>query len=289
LKPLVSIILPNYNHATYLKERLDSIFNQTYQNFEVIILDDCSTDSSLEVLVTYKNHPKVSHFIVNKTNTGSPFKQWQKGFSLVKGDFIWIAESDDKADYNFLEQQLDFLKINNCDVVVAKTLKFNNQGVFGEVQHPAFKNNESQLLHLDDVLYCPILNVSAIVFKSDLCNLAKTFTTYSIIGDRVFYHEAFLNKTICKNQNTVAYFRKSSDSVSTLDNRSKTYYRGYFFEHLKFIKMVFATSNLDKSLYNLYVTRFFNRSRYRMTRIEKLNWTYLRMYLQYKLNLKRVL
>nr|WP_321233411.1 glycosyltransferase family 2 protein [uncultured Psychroserpens sp.] len=288
LKPLVSIILPNYNHAPYLRERLDSIFNQTYSNFEVIILDDCSTDNSLQVLENYKNHPKVSHFIVNKTNTGSPFKQWHKGFEFVKGDFIWIAESDDKVDYDFLEKQLDKLKSNNCDVVVAKTLKFNEKGVFGEVQHPVFKTIEKQVLLIDDVLYCPILNVSALVFKSHLCKLAKTFTEYNIIGDRVFYHEAFLNKMITKNQNTTAYFRKSGDSVSALDNKSKTYYKAYFFEHLKFIKSVSKTLELSVSLHNTYVTRFFNRARYRMSRLEKLNFNYLKMYLYFRFNLKRV-
>ena len=75
---LVSIILPNYNHAPYLQERLDSIFGQTHQNFEVIILDDASTDESLSILKPYQAHPKVSHFVLNKKNSGSPFKQWKK-------------------------------------------------------------------------------------------------------------------------------------------------------------------------------------------------------------------
>ena len=103
---LISIILPNYNHAIYLIDRLDSIFNQTYQNFEVIILDDASTDDSLAILNMYRNHPKVSNFIRNEKNTGSPFKQWAKGLRLAKGDLIWIAESDDDCDLNFLESQV---------------------------------------------------------------------------------------------------------------------------------------------------------------------------------------
>ena len=51
--PQVSVIVPNYNHAPYLRQRLDSIFNQNFQDFEVIILDDCSTDNSKEIIEEY--------------------------------------------------------------------------------------------------------------------------------------------------------------------------------------------------------------------------------------------
>ena len=75
---IVSIIVPNYNHAPFLNQRLDSIFNQTFQDFEVILLDDASTDNSLSILEDYKEKfkSKVSHLIVNEKNSGSPFKQF---------------------------------------------------------------------------------------------------------------------------------------------------------------------------------------------------------------------
>ena len=87
----VSIIVPNYNYERYLKERINSILNQTYTDYELILLDDASTDNSAELLAKYKNHPKVSHVIINKENSGSPFKQWMKGILLAKGEWIWIA------------------------------------------------------------------------------------------------------------------------------------------------------------------------------------------------------
>ena len=101
--PTVSVIVPNYNHAPYLQERFDSIFNQTFQDFEVIILDDCSSDNSKEIIEEYRNRPQVSHIVHNEKNSGYPFKQWAKGFGLAKGEYIWIAESDDWAELNFLE------------------------------------------------------------------------------------------------------------------------------------------------------------------------------------------
>ena len=110
--PLVSVIVPNYNHAPFLRLRLDSIFNQTFQDFEVIILDDCSTDNSKEIIEEYRNRPQVSHVVYNETNSGSPFKQWAKGFDLAQGEYIWIAESDDWAELAFLEVFISVLTKN---------------------------------------------------------------------------------------------------------------------------------------------------------------------------------
>src|ERR1700754_4049695 len=92
--PRVSVIVPNYNHERFLQRRLDTIFSQHYQEFEVIILDDRSGDGSLDILRKYSHHPKVSHNIYNAENSGSTFVQWRKGLQLAKGEFVWIAESD---------------------------------------------------------------------------------------------------------------------------------------------------------------------------------------------------
>ena len=84
---LVSVIIPNYNHARYLDERIQSVLNQTYQNFEVIILDDKSTDNSREVIEKYRAHPKIVHIIYNEINSGSTFRQWEKRNREGKGRF----------------------------------------------------------------------------------------------------------------------------------------------------------------------------------------------------------
>ena len=97
----VSVIIPNYRHALYLKERIDSVLEQTYRDFEVIILDDCSPDDSREIIETYRTREKIAHIVYNERNSGSTFMQWQKGFDLAQGEYIWIAESDDFADPGF--------------------------------------------------------------------------------------------------------------------------------------------------------------------------------------------
>lgn len=111
--PKVSVIIPSYNHADFLEQRILSILNQTYQNFELILLDDCSLDSSREILLNYCNHPKVNHCVLNKQNSGSTFRQWIKGVELAKGEYIWIAESDDWADPEFLSILCPFLDVKS--------------------------------------------------------------------------------------------------------------------------------------------------------------------------------
>ena len=100
--PLVSVIIPNYNHAKFLKERIESVLNQTYKNFEIIILDDKSTDDSVGIIKQYADNNYVKHILINEKNSGSPFRQWLKGFELAKGELIWIAESDDSCENSFL-------------------------------------------------------------------------------------------------------------------------------------------------------------------------------------------
>ena len=99
----VSVIVPNYNHARFLRKRVDSILGQTFQDFELILLDDCSTDDSRLILSQYADDARV-RIEVNGANSGSPFKQWTKGVRLARGEYVWIAESDDYADSQMLER-----------------------------------------------------------------------------------------------------------------------------------------------------------------------------------------
>ena len=101
--PKVSVIVPNYNHAPYLPKRLDSVYNQTYRDFEVILLDDCSQDNSRNILEQYAEKPNTI-FVPNELNSGSVFRQWKKGVSLSQGEYIWIAESDDFASPYFIKK-----------------------------------------------------------------------------------------------------------------------------------------------------------------------------------------
>ena len=101
--PTVSVVVPNYNHARFLRKRIESVLGQTYQDFELILLDDCSTDDSRTILSEYAGDARV-RVEFNEVNSGSTFKQWNKGVGLARGKYVWLAESDDYADERLLEK-----------------------------------------------------------------------------------------------------------------------------------------------------------------------------------------
>jgi len=280
--PRVSIIVPNYNHELFLEKRLDSIFTQTFTDYEVILLDDASSDNSISILEKYADHPSVSHFIINDTNSGSPFLQWKKGLSLAKGEFIWIAESDDYCDSNFLE-----ILVPHCEahaVAVAKTLLWYPANSESKVlTHPIFKDasGKPKTLSNDSILYCPALNVSALLFKKPSKDKLKDslFNKYNIIGDRVFYFEFFQHTTWYYEENTQNYFRQHGEGLSDLDAKDINYLKAYFKEHLWFINYASKAENLSKAIQKSYAQRFFNRVRNRLTRKDKLSIAYLRIVL----------
>ncbi|MGP0064337.1 MAG: glycosyltransferase family 2 protein [Isosphaeraceae bacterium] len=101
----VSVIVPNFNHARYLEERLRSIFEQTHPPHEILFLDDASSDESVEVARRLAaESPVPFHLILNPTNSGSTFRQWLKGIDQASGELIWIAESDDTCRPELLER-----------------------------------------------------------------------------------------------------------------------------------------------------------------------------------------
>ncbi len=101
--PRVSVIVPNFNYAVFLRARLASIASQDLPVYEIIVLDDASTDGSAELLQSLRAEmAPIPQLHLATTNGGSVFRQWAKGVAMARGDFIWIAEADDLATPAFL-------------------------------------------------------------------------------------------------------------------------------------------------------------------------------------------
>jgi len=230
--PQVSVIVPNYNHAPYLRQRLDSIFNQTFQDFEVIILDDCSTDNSKEIIEEYRKRPQVSHIVYNETNSGSPFKQWAKGFDLAQGEYIWIAESDDWAELNFLAEMTKCIKRENVNLVFSNSYIVAPSGIEVDIKEKEDHLYDGKWLLRNEMIFRNyILNASEVLFKRGILpQIPKTYQKFKSSGDWLFWIEFCLigNVFFCSkilnynnrhgNNTTILWGKNMSSGIAPIEN-----------------------------------------------------------------------
>ncbi len=259
---IVSVIIPNYNHAPYLQQRIESVLYQTYQNFELIILDDCSTDNSKEIIESYRSHSKISHVIYNETNSGSTFKQWERGIGLAQGDYIWIAESDDWCEATLLQTLVNGITFNtDCTVAYCQSFYIRNTN---EIFHYSHAKQLEECMNGKDyinkhlVYHSSIYNASMALFKKEVYEkISKDFTNFRFCGDWVFWSEMVSHGDVFISGKLLNYFRFHDKDVST--NMYKT---GLSFTELfrcmLLLKHKFSISDaLYRKALSHYTTTFF--------------------------------
>jgi glycosyltransferase involved in cell wall biosynthesis len=256
----VSVILPNYNHVVFLQQRIDSILNQSFTDFELIILDDFSTDNSKAIIEQYREHPHVSHIVYNNVNSGSTFKQWGKGIELAKGQFIWIAESDDYADEIFLENVVSNLEKHpnaglifcNSHIINAEDSIINNTNDW--TQQYAATQKEDKITYFSGYdfcrdhlfLVCRIPNASAVVFRRELVmnNLLWIDQNFKNSGDWKLWLNIALHTDLIWLNKDLNYFRKHANNVTNSQQYLKS-------EALTILKEIINNKSLKKQ-YRLF-------------------------------------
>lgn len=125
----VSVVVPNYNYAAFLSARLDSIMAQSHPLFETIVLDDKSTDASLAAVEAYEARTGARLIlVVNEANSGSGYRQWDKGAALARGDYVWIAEADDLCEPAFLDRAMSVLENSDAAFVFCDSRQIDETG-----------------------------------------------------------------------------------------------------------------------------------------------------------------
>lgn len=253
--PKVSVIIPNYNHARFLIKRIQSVLDQTYQDFEIIYLDDSSTDSSKEVFAKFADNPRI-RAIYNQTNSGSPFKQWNRGVRHANGEYIWIAESDDYADPRFLETLVPVLD-NNPQVGLAYCQSWQvNQ--FGSITSTLdWWTDSLSKVHWSDnfissgldectkylIFRNTIPNASAVLIKRHLYQeVGYAEESMVFCGDWMTWVKLLLKSDVAFIATRLNYFRDHSSSV-----RSRSYYNGiHVYEKSQLINFISQRVNLPR-------------------------------------------
>ncbi|MCS7078270.1 MAG: glycosyltransferase family 2 protein [Bacteroidia bacterium] len=232
---LISVILPNYNHARFLKQRIESILCQTFQDFELIILDDASTDNSRQIIEQYRHHPKVSRIIYNRRNSGSPFKQWNKGIQLAQGKYIWIAESDDYCKEDLLSTLITLFD-KNAEIGIAYCrsafIDENNNFLYDDIQrNSCFIAN---LWNSDFFMYGKeaitkylyklniIPNTSSVIFsKSIFQKIGGAPTNMRQCGDWWVWIKMLTQSNLVYSAKQLNFFRIHSHTTRILDTPEK--------------------------------------------------------------------
>ena len=125
---LVSIIVPTYNACEYIQQTISSVLFQTYHNWELLIIDDCSSDNTISIVKEFaESNPRIRYFSTNQ-NTGSPSQPRNIGIEQAKGDYIAFLDSDDIWLPNKLEEQLAFMQEYGYDFVYSNYEKMSWDG-----------------------------------------------------------------------------------------------------------------------------------------------------------------
>ena len=132
--PKVSICITNYNYGRFIGDAIQSVLEQTYKNFELIIMDNCSTDNSEEVIKSFSD-PRIRYY-KNDKNIGA-IRNWNRGLSLARGEYITILHADDKLTPNFIEKEAEMLDRNpNVGLVYSSCIFIDGKGAVIEEFRP---------------------------------------------------------------------------------------------------------------------------------------------------------
>jgi len=224
----VSVIIPNYNHAHYLVQRIDSVLAQTVRNIEVLILDDASTDESMSVISRYATDPRV-RIIPGSVNSGSPFSQWNRGVRDARSEYVWIAESDDFADPRLLEVLVARLDANPRTVLAyCDSFRVNADGEVVEVYKDYYRKLDPQHWIKDfesagrDEVEQYLLrkntipNASAVLFRRSAYEQAGGATTeLRLCGDWLMWIKMLMLGHLVYVAQPLNYFRSHGGNVRT--------------------------------------------------------------------------
>jgi len=234
VKGLVSVIVASYNHAQFLEQRMDSLINQTYQDIEILVIDDCSPDNSVEILRRYESHPKV-RLIIREKNGG-----WvtvsNQGVEMSVGQFLIFANCDDECDPRMIERLVDASKQNpTSGVTFCRSLMVDERGlVLGddyEIREKSFRErcvgdtiiNRSEmyrfLMHS-----CVIPNLSAALIRRSCFNLAGVLTSeYRACSDWDLFFRISNDFDFCYVAEPLNLFRQHSATIRSATKGRITY------------------------------------------------------------------
>lgn len=219
----VTVLVPSYNHGIYIEERITSILNQTFKDIELFVIDDCSNDSSHEVISRLQSIHGFQ-YIRNQKNSGTPFAAWEKVRSLGAGEFIWICESDDVAEPDFLEKAIQKLEAEPDAVLFYSSSHVidESSAVIGHTDHyfhdiwketrwdqDFTTDGQTELLHYQ-MRGQTVPNMSSALIKTSAFNAAFTpfLKRFMLTGDWLFIGDVMKHGRVVFCHDALSRFRQ---------------------------------------------------------------------------------
>lgn len=202
----VSVIVPNFNYATLLAERIETIATQSYPVYEILVLDDASTDDSVEVARARLQKLSIPcRLICNEDNSGSVFRQWLRGVEAASGEYVWIAEADDLSEPGFLAEVMKGFDDEDVVMSYCQSKQMSSDGRILANDYLDYVSDISvdrwQSAYVQDGLTeirqsfavkNPVPNVSAVAFRREaLLDVLRThveeIAAFRVAGDWLAY------------------------------------------------------------------------------------------------------
>lgn len=235
---LVSVVVPSYNYARFIVKRMDSLLNQTYQDIEILVIDDCSRDDSVEVLRRYESHPKV-RLVVRGQNGGWVVVNNQ-GVEMSSGEFIIFAQCDDDCDPRMIERLVGAMKINpTAGIAFCRSLLVDEQDrLLGD----DFAGRERSFrarcatdtlvtgLEMSRFLLhsCVIPNLSAALIRRECFSTIGNFTSsYRVSGDWDWFFRVASRYDVAYVAEPLNRFRQHKTTIRS-STKGRVVYEEYF-------------------------------------------------------------
>lgn len=227
-KPIVSIITPNYNCSRFIAETIESVLAQTYANWEMIIVDDCSTDNSYEIALNYSKKDSRIKVLKNTKNSGAAFSR-NSALDIAQGEYISFLDSDDLWEKEKLEKQLDFMVNNNCDFsyTIYDLIDEESKKMNKEVRIP------KKLSYLKYLHHC-YTGCLTVMYKKEIANDIRSFLIENNNDYGLFLQVLKKSKKALGLQSDLAHYRIRKSGISRKKLRKIKPYFQLIHDNLRF-------------------------------------------------------
>jgi glycosyltransferase involved in cell wall biosynthesis len=240
ITPELSVLMSVYNDSKYIKEAINSILNQTYQDFEIVIMNDGSNDNTEEIILNY-NHPKIKYF-ASSENKGLAVRL-NEGIQYCRGNYIARMDADDISLPNRFELQLQFLKTNEEYVLVGsayyKIVDKENKVIRKQVSE--YSKLKTKLLFGNNIAHPSVMFNKKIWLQSN-CLYDETFR---YAQDYELWTRLILNYKIANLKEPLIFYRRYEGVSSEEKIAISTF--NFMKAQSQYIKSVFGIKDIEKT------------------------------------------